>query len=298
MTPIVRPRRSVLYMPGSNARALEKAKGLAADALILDLEDAVAPEAKDEARTRVCAAVRAGGYGPREVIIRVNGLDTPWGLDDIRAGVAAGPHALLVPKVDTAHGVQQYEALMNDHGAAPETGLWAMMETPLAMLNAREIAASALEPGARLCAWVMGTNDLAKETGGALTPDRAPVLTALSLCVLAARGYGLALLDGVFNDIEDAQGFADECRQARAFGFDGKTLIHPGQIAPCNEIFSPSAEEVSWARTVLAAFDHPDNQGIGALKVEGRMVERLHADNARRTVAVAEAIADIAAAIG
>jgi len=285
-------------MPGSNARALEKAKSISADALILDLEDAVAPDAKDEARARVCAAVRGGGYGPREVIIRVNGLDTSWGLDDVRASVAAGPDAILVPKVDTAHGVQQYEALMNDHGAAPEIGLWAMMETPLAMLNVQGIAASAIEPGSRLCAWVMGINDLAKEMGCALTSDRASLLTSLGLCVLAARSYGLALIDGVFNDIENEKGFANECRQGRAFGFDGKTLIHPSQIDVCNEIFSPSSEEVSWAQRVIEAFDHPDNQGKGALKVDGRMVERLHAESARRTVAVAEAIADIAAAIG
>ncbi len=294
----IRPRRSVLYMPGSNARALEKAKGLPADALILDLEDAVAPGAKDEARTQVCAAVRDGGYGAREIIIRVNGLDTPWGLDDVRAAASAEPDAILVPKVDTAHGVQQYEALMNDHGAAPEVGLWAMMETPLAMLNAQNIAASSTEPGSRLTAWVMGTNDLAKELGCAQPPGREPLITSLGLCVLAARAYGLVLIDGVFNDIQDGQGFADMCVQGRAFGFDGKTLIHPSQIETCNEIFSPSADEVSWAQAVIAAFDHPDNQGKGALKVDGQMVERLHADIARRTVAVAEAIADIAAAIG
>ncbi len=298
MPEIIRPRRSVLYMPGSNARALEKAKSLPADALILDLEDAVAPDAKDDARAQVCAAVREGGYGAREIIIRVNGLDTPWGLEDVRAAAAAMPHASLVPKVDAAHGVQQYEALMNDHGAAPEVRLWAMMETPRAMLNAQGIAASSAEPGSRLTAWVMGTNDLAKELGCALTPGREPLIAPLGICVLAARAYGLVLIDGVYNNIQDKEGLSAECGQGRDFGFDGKTLIHPSQIETCNEIFSPNKDEISWAQTVIAAFDHPDNEGKGALKVDGRMVERLHADSARRTVAIAEAIADITAAIG
>lgn len=297
MTDVIRPCRSVLYMPGSNARALEKAKGLPADALILDLEDAVSPDAKEEARRQVCAAVRGGGYGAREIIIRVNGLDTPWGLDDIRAASDAAPDAILVPKVDTAHGVQQYEALMNDHGAASEIDLWAMMETPRAILGAQGIAASSAEPGSRLKAWVMGTNDLAKELGCAQPQSREPLITSLGLCVLAARAYGLVLIDGVFNEIQDVKGFSQVCSQGRAFGFDGKTLIHPSQIEACNEIFSPSDDEVAWAREVIAAFDHPDNHGKGALKVNGRMVERLHADIARRTVAMAEAIADIAAAI-
>ncbi len=292
-----RPRRSVLYMPGSNARALEKAKSLPADALILDLEDAVAPDAKETAREQVCAAVRAGGYGRREVIIRVNALDTPWGLDDVKAAAAAGPDAVLVPKIDDAHGVKQYEALMNDHGAAPDIALWAMMETPLAMLNAQEIAASSREPGSRLRAWVMGTNDLAKELRCDQPAGREPLLTSLGLCLLAARAYDLVIIDGVYNDIKNQQGFEAVCAQGRALGFDGKTLIHPGQIEACNHIFAPSPEEVAWARKVIAAFDHPDNQDKGALQVEGRMVERLHADIARRTVALAEAIADIVAAV-
>ena len=288
-----RPRRSVLYMPGSNARALEKAKTLSADAVILDLEDAVAPDTKEAARDQVCAAVKAGGYGKREVIIRVNALDSPWGLDDLKAAAAAGPDAILVPKVNSSHDVNQYEAVINDAGAPEALGLWAMMETPLAMLNAHEIAASAKEPGARLCAWVMGTNDIAKEAGMAQTQDRIPFLYSLEVCVLAAKAYGLGILDGVYNDFKNEAGFQDICRQGLELGFDGKTLIHPSQIGPCNEIFSPSQDEVDWSRKIIAAFDEPENQNKGAIQVDGKMVERLHADIAVRTVAIVDAIADL-----
>lgn len=289
-----RPRRSVLYMPGSNARALEKAKSLSADAVILDLEDAVAPDAKETARDQVCAAVKAGGYGRREVIIRVNALESPWGLDDLKAASEAGPDAILVPKVNSSHDVKQYEAVINDAGAPADLGLWAMMETPLAMLNAHEIAASAKEPGARLCAWVMGTNDIAKEAGMAQTQDRIPFLYSLEVCVLAAKAYGLGIMDGVYNDFKNESGFEDICRQGLELGFDGKTLIHPSQIGPCNDIFSPSDDEVAWSRKIIAAFDEPENQNKGAIQVDGKMVERLHADIAARTVAIAEAISDLA----
>ena len=289
-----RPRRSVLYMPGSNARALEKAKSLAADAVILDLEDAVAPDSKATARDQVCAAVKAGGYGQREVIIRVNALDSPWGLDDLKAAAQAAPDAILVPKVNSGHDVKQYEAVINDGGAPAELDLWAMMETPLAMLNAQEIAATATEPGARLSAWVMGTNDIAKEAGMAQTQDRLPFIYSLEVCVLAAKAYGLGIMDGVYNDFKNEAGFQEICRQGLELGFDGKTLIHPSQIAPCNDIFSPSEDEVAWSRKIIAAFEEPENQNKGAIQVDGKMVERLHADIAARTVAIADAIAELA----
>jgi citrate lyase subunit beta/citryl-CoA lyase len=297
MAMITRPRRSVLYMPGSNARALEKAKSLPADALILDLEDAVAPDAKAEARAQVCDAVRNGGYGHREVVIRINAIDTPWGLDDLKAAAAAAPGALLIPKINDAADIHHVQQLMNEHGAPAGVALWAMMETPLAILNAASIAATAHEADARLSAWVMGTNDLAKELRCLHDRQREPLAASLSLCVLAGRAYGLALIDGVYNDIKDAEGFAQVCAQGAAFGFDGKTLIHPSQIDVCNDLFSPSADDVAWAKKISEAFAHPDNKTKGAIQVEGRMVERLHADDAKRTLAIAKAIADIAGAV-
>jgi citrate lyase subunit beta/citryl-CoA lyase len=277
-----RPRRSVLYMPGSNARALEKARGIAADALILDLEDAVAPDAKDVARAQVCEAVAARGFGKREVIVRVNALSTPWGEADLAAAIAARPDAILVPKVSTARDLQQIEQRMGSSGIA----LWAMIETPLAILNIAALAGA----GGRLACFVMGTNDLIKELRGQHTPDRANLSAALGLSVAAARAHGLAVIDGVFNDIQDADGFAQSCRQARSFGFGGKTLIHPSQVEPCNAAFAPSADEVAAARQVIAAFDLAENKGKGAIKLDGRMVELLHAEIARRTVALADAI--------
>jgi len=285
----IRPRRSVLYMPGSNARALEKARQLPADAVILDLEDAVAPDAKAKAREMIVATLKAGGFGHREVLVRINGLDTGWWIDDI-AVAAAGPDAILVPKVSTPD--QLREVAKHLVGVAKETNVrvWAMMETPLAMLNARDIAAAALDPATRLAGFVMGTNDLAKDTRARIVPGRAPMLPWLMTCVAAARAFGLDILDGVYNDLGNAEGFAAECREASDLGFDGKTLIHPQQIAPCNEAFSPSAEEVAWARKIIAAFDLPENNGKGVIQVEGRMVEILHADMARRTVAIADAI--------
>jgi citrate lyase subunit beta / citryl-CoA lyase len=286
----VRPRRSVLYMPGSNARALEKGRDLPADCLILDLEDAVAPEAKVQAREAVVKALRQG-FGEREVLVRINGLDTRWWVEDINAVAAVRPDAVLVPKVSSPRQLQDLAARLVDTGTDPHVRVWAMMETPLAMLNVRDIAAAALDSETRLTGFVMGTNDLAKDTRAHLVAGRGPMVPWLMNCVAAARAYGLDILDGVYNDIGDAEGFAAECRQARDFGFDGKTLIHPRQIEPCNAAFSPSAEEVETARKIIAAFDLPENENKGVLQVDGRMIERLHAEMARRTVAIAEAIA-------
>ena len=287
MTIAIRPRRSVLYMPGSNARALEKAKELAADALILDLEDAVAPDAKALARRQVCEAVKARGFGRREVEIRINALETAWGADDLAAAAEARPDAVLIPKVSRAKDLAEVEARLAGAGIA----LWAMIETPLAILNLSEIGGA----GGRLACFVMGTNDLIKEFRGQHTQDRQNLSAALGLSVAAARAFGLGIIDGVYNDIANADGFQQSCLQARAFGFDGKTLIHPSQLAPCNAVFAPDADEVANARKILAAFAMPENQGKGAIALDGRMVELLHADIARRTVALADAIADLEA---
>ncbi len=284
----IRPRRSVLYMPGSNARALEKARSLPADALILDLEDAVAPGAKDAARAQVCAAVAARSFGRREVVIRINALSSSWGMDDLAAAAAARPDAVLIPKVSAELDLEMAEARLRLAGADPQIALWAMIETPRAILNVDAIAGH----GGRLACLVMGTNDLIKELHGVHMPGRQNLSTALGLSVAAARAFGLGAIDGVHNDIQDAEGFAESCRQARAFGFDGKTLIHPAQIDACNRIFAPSAEEVEAARKIIAAFELPENRDKGAIALDGRMVERLHADIARRTVALADAISE------
>lgn len=294
--PQAHPRRSVLYMPGSNPRALEKAKTIAADALIFDLEDAVAPDAKEEARANVTAATKAGGYGLREVVIRVNGFSTPWGADDVKAAVAAGPDAILVPKIASPDDVAAAEAALKEAGAADDLALWCMIETPKALLSINEIGAMAERPGARMTAWVMGTNDIAKELKAQHTPDRTPMMASLGLSLLGAKAYGLAILDGVYNDIADEVGFRAVCQQGADMGFDGKTLIHPSQVAPCNDIFSPKPDEVAFSRAVLDAFDAPENRGKGVLKVEGRMVELLHAEIARDTVAIADAIEALEAA--
>ncbi len=285
----IRPRRSVLYMPGSNARALEKARNLPADALILDLEDAVAPDAKDQARDRVCTAVRAG-FGKREVAVRINALDSEWGERDLLAVAAAGPDAVLVPKVQSAGDIHDVEHRLEQVAGAADVAIWAMAETPRAILDIGGIAGA----GDRLACLVMGTNDLIKEMGGSHTRDRANLAAALSLTVIAARAYGLAVIDGVHNDIADAEGFATACIQARSFGFDGKTVIHPHQIGPCNAIFAPTSDELDTARRLIAAFDLPENRGKGAIRLDGKMVERLHADGARRVVALAEAIEALA----
>jgi citrate lyase subunit beta/citryl-CoA lyase len=285
-----RPRRSVLYLPASNERALEKAKTLPVDALILDLEDAVAPDAKEQARENACAATGSGEYGRREVTIRVNGRGTPWHLDDLRAASEAGPDGIVVPKVGSAQEVEQLVAALEEFGAPERTRLWAMVETPQAMLHCEEIAGAS----DRLEVLVMGTNDLAKELHAEHVPGRQPLLTGLSLCLLAARATGTVILDGVFNDVRDAEGFAAECVQGRQLGFDGKTLIHPGQVDVCNSTFAPSPEAVEDAHGVLAAWEA--GQGAGVVTHKGRMVEALHVETAQRVLAVDRAIRELEAA--
>ena len=286
MIDLNRPRRSVLYMPGSKERALEKARTLPADALILDLEDAVAPDEKTNARQLVTEAVQNGGYGERELIIRINGLDTPWGADDLAAACAAAPHAILLPKVESAAMVQDIEQQMQSHGAQPGTLLWAMMETPLGMLNAAEIAAST----PRLGCFILGTNDLVKDLNAEHTPAREPVITALGLSLLAAKAYGLAIIDGVYNAFKDEDGLRASCLQGRAMGFDGKTLIHPAQIEPCNAIFSPDEAALDLARRQVEAFREATEKGEGVAVVDGKIVENLHVETANRLLAKADAI--------
>jgi citrate lyase subunit beta / citryl-CoA lyase len=285
----LRPRRSVLYMPGANERALEKAETLPADALILDLEDAVAPDAKATARDRVCAAAGSGRYGRREVAIRVNGLGTPWHDDDIRAVAAAGHAAVVVPKVDSADAVHAIEKALEAGGAPDHTAIWAMVETPIAMLHAEEVGRAS----DRLTVLVMGTNDLAKELQAEHVPGRQPLVAGLGLALLAARATGKVILDGVYNDITDAEGFEAECVQGRQMGFDGKTLIHPSQLEPCNRVFAPTADEVERAGRIIAAFEEAEADGRGVVTVDGRMVENLHVEQARRTLAISAAIADL-----
>jgi citrate lyase subunit beta / citryl-CoA lyase len=286
-----RPRRSVLYMPGSNARAIEKARTLPVDGVILDLEDAVAPDAKVQAREQVAAAVKAGGFGAREVVIRVNGLDTEWHADDLAAAAHAGPDAILVPKISEVAQLERVGQRLLDMKTELRTRIWAMIETPQAIFNIAALAAEAHDSETRLAGFVMGTNDLAKETRARLVPGRAPMLPWLAQCLLAAHAHGIDILDGVYNDLGDGQGFEVECIQARDMGFDGKTLIHPNQVEACNKVFSPSAEEIAQARKLIAAFDRPESKGKGVVQVDGRMVERMHAEMARRTVAIADAIA-------
>jgi citrate lyase subunit beta/citryl-CoA lyase len=280
-----RPRRSVLYMPSSNERALEKAKTIPCDGLILDLEDAVAPDAKPAARDAAAAAVRSGDYGNRELTIRVNGIGTEWHEADIATAAQAGPAGIVVPKVNSADEVRSLVAAIEGAGAPEHTRLWAMVETPEAIFNVREIAAAS----PRLAVLVMGTNDLVKETYAEHVPGRAPLLTALSLSLLAARAAGIAILDGVYNDVKDLDGFRAECRQGREMGFDGKTLIHPGQVDGANEAFAPSEQAVEDARGLIQAWE--DGKGSGVVTYNGRMVENLHVESAQRTLAIAEAIA-------
>ena len=287
MSEALRPRRSVLYMPGANERALEKAKGIPADALILDLEDAVAPDAKTEARVRVCAAASSGEYGAKEIAIRINGIGTQWHADDIAAASAAGPNAIVVPKVNSAEEVAQLFASFEAAGAPAHTKLWAMLETPVAILNAESIATAS----DRLTVLVMGTNDLAKELYAEHVPGRAPLQFGLQKCLMAARLAGKVILDGVYNDIKDDEGFRAEALQGKQFGFDGKTLIHPSQVEPCNEVFAPSEDEIEHSRKVIAAFNEAQAEGRGVVTVDGRMIENLHVDNALRILAVADAIA-------
>ncbi len=287
MAAIARPRRSVLYMPGSNARALEKGATLPADGLILDLEDAVAPDAKALARRQVVEAVTAGGYGTREIVIRVNGLDTPWGKDDLAAVSGARADAVLVPKVESAEMVHAVEGALADAGAA-DIAIWCMMETPLGMLHAEAVAAA----GPRVACLVMGTSDLAKDLHAQHTPDRLPFLTGLGLCLLAARAHGLAILDGVHLDLADDAGFAAACRQGLELGFDGKTLIHPKTNEVANQVFAPSAAEVEWSRKIIATHAEATAEGKGVVLVDGKLIENLLVENGRRLAVLAEAIAE------
>jgi citrate lyase subunit beta/citryl-CoA lyase len=284
---ILRPRRSVLYMPGANERALEKAKTLPTDALILDLEDSVAPDAKADARKRVAAAVASGEYGYREIAIRVNAPGTPWHAEDLRAAAEAGPDAVVVPKVDSPETVHAVERALEAAGAPDRTAIWAMVETPQAMLDARAVAAAS----ERLTVLVMGTNDLAKELHAEFVPGRTPLLTGLSLALLGARAAGKVILDGVYNDVQDLVGFEAECVQGRQFGFDGKTLIHPKQVEPCNSAFAPSQAEIERSRRIIEAFEAAAAEGRGVVTVDGRMIENLHVEDARRVLSLAEAVA-------
>ncbi|MFN7056202.1 HpcH/HpaI aldolase/citrate lyase family protein [Hyphomonas sp.] len=292
MSSLHRPRRSCLYMPGANARAQEKARDLPADTLILDLEDAVAPEAKEDARGAVAAALAAGGYGKREMVVRMNGLDTEWGRADLAMAAASGAAAVLAPKVTSARDVERLEAALKSAGAPEGFALWIMIETPLAILNIREIAAASI--GSPLTTFVMGTNDLAKDYRARMTPDRLAFQAALQLSVAAARAYGLVAIDGVYNDIKNEDGFRAECEQGRDLGFDGKTLIHPSQLEDANRIFAPSGHDVEQAKAVIEAFADPANAGKGVLKVNGKMTELLHLEEARRIVAMDEAIRALA----
>jgi citrate lyase subunit beta/citryl-CoA lyase len=289
MSKTVRPRRSVLYMPGANTRALEKARTLSADVLIFDLEDAVAPQAKDTARANVVLAAESKAYGKREIAIRCNGLGTPWGEADIAAIAKSGADAILVPKVESASQVTHVVSLLDTAGAPPEMAVWAMMETPKGILRAEEIAGA--HP--RLGLFVMGTNDLVKDMRARHTPMRLPMVTALGIGMLAARAYGLTILDGVYNDIKDAEGFRAVCQQGLELGFDGKTLIHPSQVEPCNEIFAPSAAELEMAGRIVAAFKQAQAEGKAVVTVDGRMIENLHVEQAERALAMAAAIKEL-----
>jgi citrate lyase subunit beta/citryl-CoA lyase len=289
MPAIFRPRRSLLYMPGSNPRALEKGRVLPADGLIIDLEDAVAVDTKEGARAIVTVALSAGGYGPREVVLRVNPLDTPWGHGDLAAAATMPIDAVLLPKVESPDRVRLTVSLLDSLGASERLAIWCMIETPLGVLAAREIAAAS----PRLAALVLGTSDLTKELHAVSTRDRLPLITSLGLVMLAARALGLAILDGVHLDLSDEEGFALSCRQGRELGFDGKTLIHPKQIAPANLAYAPSPEEIEWSRRVVAAHAEAEATGKGIVLVDGKLIEGLHVENARRLLGLAEELARI-----
>lgn len=282
----LRPRRSVLYMPSSNERALDKAKTLPADAIIFDLEDAVAPDAKESARPMAVAAASSGEYGSKELTIRCNGLDTPWGADDIAAAARSGASAVVIPKVASVEYVEQVSRLLNAAGAPDSMAIWPMIETPTAIFDVRHIAAHP-----RVAVLVMGTNDLARELRAALVPGRHPLVPHLATALAAAREAGKVILDGVYNDVKNLEGFRDECVQGAEMGFDGKTLIHPGQVDVANDVWAPSEADVEHARKVIAAFDEAAREGRGVITVDGRMIENLHVANAQRTLAVADAIA-------
>jgi citrate lyase subunit beta / citryl-CoA lyase len=276
---MIRPRRSLLFMPGSNARALEKARNLGADSLILDLEDSVAPDGKARARDQIAQAIAAKGFGQREVLIRTNGLDTPWWREDIAMAGPARPDGILVPKISSVEDLTMIAVGLDEIGAAPSIKVWAMIETARAV---------------RLAGFVFGPNDISRETRIRMLPGRAAMIPMITHCILAARANGLEMLDGPYSDFSNVDGFALECAQGRDLGFDGKTLIHPGQIDACNAIFTPPADEVAHARRIIAAFERPENAARGAIQLDGQMVERLHAEMARRTIAIADAIAAMA----
>jgi citrate lyase subunit beta/citryl-CoA lyase len=288
---MIRPRRSLLFMPGSNARALEKARNLPADGLILDLEDSVAPEAKAKAREQIAQAVTAKGFGKREILIRTNGLDTAWWADDVAMAGAVEPDGILVPKVSSVEDLVKIGSRLKEIGAGAKVRVWAMIETARAVLDADKLAASVRDPKTRLAGFVFGPNDISRETRIKMLPGRATMIPMITHCVLAAHAHGLDMLDGPYGDIGNLDGFAAECAQGRDLGFDGKTLIHPSHIDACNAIFTPPADEVAEARKIVAAFEKPENASRGAIQLDGRMVERLHAEMARRTIAIADAIA-------
>jgi citrate lyase subunit beta/citryl-CoA lyase len=292
MVSTLRPRRSALYLPGNNGRALEKGRTLPADVLIFDLEDAVGPDAKADSRAQVCDAISSGSYGPREIVVRINGLGTDWHDDDLAAVAGSAAHGVLVPKVEKGEQVQALAAVLDDLDAPASLRLWVMIETPRAFLRAEEIASAS----DRLAAFVVGTNDLVNDLHGLHVPGRAPVLTALSLAVLGARAAGKAILDGVFNDITDEGGFRAEARQGRVMGFDGKSLIHPSQIAPANDLFGPSPEELADARKIVSAYEQAEAAGNSVITVDGRMIESLHVRDAQRILALADLIAEMESA--
>jgi len=291
---MIHPRRSLLFMPGSNSRALEKARILAADCIILDLEDSVAPEAKGLARDQIAKAIAAGGFGKREIWIRTNALGTPFWADDVKMAAKAKPHALLVPKVSSVDDIRTIKKALAETSADPSIRLWAMIETARAVLHAEELAAASCDVEPRLSGFVFGPNDISRETRIRMQPGRAIMLPMIIHCILATRAYGLEILDGPYSDFSNVDGFNQECTQARDLGFDGKTLIHPGQIEACNVIFTPPADDVARARKIIAAFELPENAARGAISLDGQMVERLHADMAHRTIALADSIAAMA----
>jgi citrate lyase subunit beta / citryl-CoA lyase len=288
MAPTLRPRRSALYLPGNKDRALEKGRTLPSDVLIFDLEDAVGPDAKAESRTRVCEAISTGGYGPREIVLRINGLDTEWHDDDLAAAARSGAQGVLVPKVERAQQVQALAAALDAFGAPKSLLLWVMIETPGAFLRAEEIASA----NDRLAVLVIGTNDLVNDLHALHVPGRATVVPALSLAVLGARAAGKVILDGVFNAITDEDGFRAEAKQGREMGFDGKTLIHPSQIAPANEVFGPSDKELADAGKIISAYEEAQAAGTSVITVDGRMIESLHVRDAQRIVALADLISE------
>jgi citrate lyase subunit beta/citryl-CoA lyase len=288
---MTRPRRSLLFMPGSNARALEKARILPADGLILDIEDSVAPDAKAKAREQIAQAIAAKGFGKREIWIRTNSLDTQWWADDVAMAGMAKPDGILVPKVSSVDDLNKIGDRLKEIGADPSIKVWAMIETARGVLDAEQLAAASRDPKTRLAGFVFGPNDISRETRIKMQPGRAAMIPMITHCILATRAHGLEILDGPYSDFSNVDGFALECAQGRDLGFDGKTLIHPGQIVACNAIFTPPAEEVAHARRIIAAFELPENAARGAIQLDGQMVERLHAEMARRTIEIADAIA-------